>query len=120
MGKKLKRPYFEGHDREDVVLHRTKLIEYLKKNQYRFYQQTPDDDVKWVAPTEDKPITAIFHDESTFYAGDQQSHKWSFGFNSAFYDKNRSRSNKLSYFLCQHPNIGLFELNDEEMEKALI
>ena len=76
--------------------------------------------MKWVGPYERKPITAIFHVGCTFYAGDKQSHKWSFGFNSAFYDKNRSRSNKLSYILCQHQNIGLFELNDEEMEKALI
>jgi hypothetical protein len=114
-----KKTYFIGHEREDVVDHRNKLLRYLIENQSRFYQQTAADEMEWVPPSEDKPITIICHDESTFNAGDQQSHKWSFGFNSAIYDKNRGRSRMLSYFLCQHPFVSLFELSDDEMKDAL-
>jgi hypothetical protein len=114
-----KKPYFIGHEREDVVEHRKKLVDFLTQNRQRFYQQTSADEIQWVPPSEDKPITVICHDESTFSSGDQQSHKWSFGFNSAFYDKNRGRSRMLSYFLCQHPYVSLFELSDEEMSDAL-
>ncbi len=57
------------------------------ENQCRLYQQTASDVEDWVQPSEDKPITIICHDESTLNAGDQQSHKSSFGFNAAFYDK---------------------------------
>ena len=93
-----KRPYFEGHERDDVVHHRTNLISYLKKNQYSFYQQNFKDSINWIPTRGDKPITLICHDESTCNAGNQQSHKWSFGYNSAFFDKNRGRSKMLSYF----------------------
>jgi hypothetical protein len=89
------------------------------ENQCRLSQQTASAVVDWVPPFEDKSITIICHDESTFNAGDQQSHKWTFGFNAAFYDKNRGRSRMLSYFLCQHPFVSLFELSVDEMNDAL-
>ena len=100
------------------------LVGYLKSEGHtvqRLVRRLPvsADEIQWVPPSEDKPITVICHDESTFSSGDQQSHKWSFGFNSAFYDKNRGRSRMLSYFLCQHPYVSLFELSDEEMSEAL-
>jgi hypothetical protein len=82
-----KKPYFIGHEREDVVEHRNKFIRFMIENQCRLYQQTASDVEDWVQPSEDKPITIICHDESTLNAGDQQSHKSSFGFNAAFYDK---------------------------------
>jgi hypothetical protein len=117
--KNRKKLYFIGHERDDVVQHRNKLVDYLIQNKYRFYLQKTADEIQWVPPSEDKPITVICHDESSFNAGDQQSHKWSFGFNSAFYDKNRSKSRMLSYFLFQHPYVSLLELSNDEMNDTL-
>jgi len=115
-----KRPYFEGHEREDVLKEREKLVEFLVENKQRFYQQTYSGDlVEWIEPTEDEPYIILTHDECCVSSGEQQSHKWSFGFNSAFYNKNRGRSKMLSYFLCQHKYSGLFELSSEEWQEAI-
>ena len=46
-----KEPYYIGHERADVVKHRDQLVNFFITNKHRFYQQTSDDDPKWVEPT---------------------------------------------------------------------
>jgi len=116
--KNTKKPYFIGHEREDVVQSRRKLVDFFIKNKHRFYQQSGDDEPEWVEPSEDDPMIILTHDECTSNAGEQQSSKWSFDFNAPFYDKSRGRSRMLSYFLCQHKYCGLFKLSEEEWENA--
>ena len=114
-----KEPYYIGHERADVVKHRDQLVNFFITNKHRFYQQTSDDDPKWVEPTEDDPMIMITHDESTVNASEQQSKKWCYNFNAPFYDKGRGRSRMLSYFLSQHKYSGLFELSEEEWKEAI-
>lgn len=114
-----KRPYFEGHEREDVVSERSKLVKFLTDNKHRFYQQSKDDALEWIEPSEDKSGIIITHDECCVMSGEQQNSRWSFGFNAPFYNKNRGRTQMLSYFLCQHKYCGLFELSDDEWSEAV-
>ena len=58
------------------------------------------------------------HDKCTSHCGEQQSKRWSFEFNSPFYDKGRGRSKMLSYFQFQHKYCSLFELSDDEWKEA--
>ncbi len=82
--KNSKKPYFIGHERDDVVKSREKLVDFFIKNKHRFYQQTGEDDPQWVEPTEDDPFILITHDECTAISGEQQSKKWGFEFNAPF------------------------------------
>ena len=38
-----KKPYFEGHERPDVIEHRNKFVTHFKNHENYFYQQTKDD-----------------------------------------------------------------------------
>ena len=71
--KNTKRPYFEGHERQDVINVRKEVVDYfidLEEHYYRF-----NEDNKWSLPTE-KPCILIFHDESTFRFGEQFHSRW--------------------------------------------
>ena len=50
------RPYFEGHEREDVVIEREKFIDYFYQNKSLYYTVTPGPFFPWVTPirTENK------------------------------------------------------------------
>jgi len=58
------------------------------------------------------------HDKCTSHCGEQQSKRWSFEFNSPFYEKGRGKSKMLSYFQFQHKYCSLFELCDDEWKEA--
>ncbi|CAF1323173.1 unnamed protein product [Rotaria sp. Silwood1] len=45
------RPYFEGHERDDMVKHRTEFINYFLANKDFYYTITDDDTPKWKLPT---------------------------------------------------------------------
>ena len=65
--------YFDGHDREDVVLYRNhflKTMEELDKKSITCYSSTPE-----LAPGE-KPLIRVVHDECSYYANSDQSHFW--------------------------------------------
>ena len=71
------RPYFEGHEREDVVTARLKFIDYFISNQSLYYTSTLEP-AFWKAPIKQedssgrcKKIRIILaHDESTFKSGE--------------------------------------------------
>lgn len=79
-----KRPFFEGHEREDVSKHRKEFIEYFVERKYHYYSL--DDENKWINP-KDKPTILIFHDESTFRSAEQFHSRWLKEGNEPFLNK---------------------------------
>lgn len=69
-----KKPYFEGHERADVVLHREKLCDYFV-NRIEHYSFVTEGDPLWIDPTK-KPCIVLCHDESTFRSGEQSAKRW--------------------------------------------
>ena len=69
-----KKPFFEGHERSDVVEHRKEFISYFLKRKDHFYY-IGNDSLEWKKPIE-KPSILIFHDESTFRSNEQSHSRW--------------------------------------------
>ncbi|CAF5000107.1 unnamed protein product, partial [Rotaria socialis] len=114
-----KRPYFEGHEREDVVEHRIKFLQHYLSRKDSYYLISEDAKPKWQIPTSGTPTILIFHDESTFRSGEVSAKRWVYNDQSPFYSKGRGRSNMLSDFLVMHPSGPFFQLSEAEYEKAL-
>jgi hypothetical protein len=59
------RPYFLGHERDDVVNYRQEFVNYFVNNQSNFYCLSEDPEPKWILPNKDatilicKPLTGI-------------------------------------------------------------
>lgn len=53
------RPYFEGHERIDVVAHRNDFIKYFLDRQSEYYTITHDERPKWVIPSAPRPTILI-------------------------------------------------------------
>ena len=52
------RPYFEGHDRPDVIADREKFIRHFLENRHNYYQVSDGDDTSWVNPLQN-PSTIV-------------------------------------------------------------
>ena len=63
--------YFDGHEREDVILDRQKYLQFMDLADQRCYGS-----LNLLRPGE-KPILRVYHDESTFYTNTQQTFYWS-------------------------------------------
>ncbi|CAM4804120.1 unnamed protein product [Rotaria magnacalcarata] len=105
------RPYFEGHERQDVVQHRTTFLQYFLPKKDSYYLISDDIQSKWQIPTDGTPTILIFHDESTFRSGEVSAKRWLYDNQAPFYSKGRGRSNMLSDFLVMH-NSALGEEQD--------
>ncbi|CAF3013536.1 unnamed protein product [Rotaria sp. Silwood2] len=64
------RPYFEGHERDDVVKHRTEFINYFLAHKDSYYTITDGETPMWKIPTQTPHRILIFHNESTFRNGE--------------------------------------------------
>lgn len=53
------RPFFIGHERQDVVEHRTKLVEYFLGRQHLYYRVTPGEDPQWIIPSCPQPVVLL-------------------------------------------------------------
>jgi hypothetical protein len=116
------RPYFEGHEREDVVIDRKNYVNYFVENKDFFYY--PKYDVvskchEWVKPMRNIKIL-LSHDESTFKSGEIPMYRWIFPDSAPFYNKGRGRSIMMSLFIVQHDMLEIFELNEQEWDLAII
>lgn len=69
-----KKPFFEGHERSDVVQHRKEFISYFLSRQDHYYF-IGNNSLEWKKPIE-KPYILIFHDESTFRSNEQSHSRW--------------------------------------------
>ncbi|CAF4740979.1 unnamed protein product, partial [Rotaria sp. Silwood2] len=94
------RPYFEEHERDDVVEHRTEFINYFLAHKDSYYTITGGETPMWKIPTQTPHRILIFHDESTFRSG-------------------RGRSHMVSDFLVQHPSGPFFQLTENEWKQAV-
>lgn len=113
-----KKTYFEGHEREDVVQERTRLVDYFLNRKDNYYRVDESNPPKWVEPTENPTVT-FFHDETTFKTGEQNSKRWYFNNSAPFISKGRGRSLMVSDFLMAHPSGPFFRLNEEEWKRAI-
>lgn len=136
------RPYFEGHERDDVVKHRNEFINYFLAHKDFYYTITDGETPMWNIPTQNPHRTLIckhnnrnfldiisitvflsclsllVHDESTFRSGEVSPKRWFFRENTPFFSKGRGRSHMVSDFLVQHPSGPFFELCEDEWKQA--
>ncbi|CAF2737794.1 unnamed protein product [Rotaria sp. Silwood2] len=112
------RPYFEGHERADVVIHRNEFISYFLQRKDEYYTISDGDQPKWISPTHN-PRILIFHDESTFKSGEVSAKRWIMEDHTPFFSKGRGRSHMISDFLVQHPSGPFFSLSDAEFHNAV-
>ncbi|CAF3154222.1 unnamed protein product [Rotaria sp. Silwood2] len=136
------RPYFEGHERNDVVEHRNEFINYFLTHKDFYYTITDGDTPMWNMPTQNPPrilickcsnrsffniiaimlflcLPLLVHDESTFRSGEVSSKRWFFKENTPVFSKGRGRSHMVSDFLVEHPNGPFFELSEDEWKQAV-
>lgn len=112
------RPYFEGHEREDVVEARKSFIEHMHEIKDFCYVPKKDDGYSWILPMRKKRIL-ISHDESTFRSGEVSRFRWIFPDKAPFFNKGRGRSIMISLFMVSHHESAIFELNEDEFKEAL-
>jgi hypothetical protein len=117
--KNTNRPYFEGHERDDVKTTRIGFIKYFLDNkEFYFYPFMHFGSLTWNIPLRKKRIL-ISHDESTFRSGEMSAFKWIFPENVPFFNKGRGQSIMLSLFMIQHNSNDIFQLSETEWEKAI-
>ncbi|CAF1687084.1 unnamed protein product, partial [Adineta ricciae] len=114
------RPYFEGHERDDVKAHRQEFITYFLDRKDFYYTITDGEKPTWKLPTQSPPCILLFHDESTFKSGEVSAKRWFFGDEAPFHSKGRGRSNMGSDFIVQHESGPFFTLSPQEYQKAVV
>ena len=107
--------YFEGHEREDVILEREEFMNYFLSRKNNYYMPL---DNMWKAPIE-KPCIIMFHDESTFRCGEQSKKRWLIKGKEPFISKGRGKSLMVSDFIVSHPTAPFFSLSDIEWKKCV-
>ncbi|CAF4443413.1 unnamed protein product, partial [Rotaria magnacalcarata] len=112
------RPYFLGHEREDVVKHRQEFVKYFIEREQHFYTITNDAVPQWRIPTT-APTILLCHDESTYKCGEITAKRWIMPDNAPFYNKGRGRSIMCSDLLVMHPSGPFFSLTEKEYSEAL-
>ncbi|CAF1384088.1 unnamed protein product [Adineta ricciae] len=112
------RPYFEGHERQDVIVHRQEFISYFLRRKNSYYTINDGDQPVWKIPSHN-PSVLIFHDESTFKSGEMSTKRWTVEGKTPFFSKGRGRSYMISDFIIQHPSGPFFSLSDTEYRKAV-
>ncbi|CAF0862631.1 unnamed protein product [Didymodactylos carnosus] len=113
------RPYFEGHERADVVKYREEFISYFLSRKNNYYTLTDDEQPMWNIPTKNPPTILLCHDESTFRSGEVSPKRWIFDEKRPFFSKGHGRSLMISDFIVLHPSGPFFQLNDNEYKKAI-
>ncbi|CAF1112728.1 unnamed protein product, partial [Brachionus calyciflorus] len=113
------RPYFEGHEREDVVIARKKFLQSLLDSKDFYYCPHYENGIlKWMEPVRNKKLF-VSHDESIFRSGEVSSYRWIFLDQAPFFNKGKGRSIMISIFMIQSKTVDLFELDEEEYKEAL-
>ena len=81
-------PYFEGHNRTDVVEDRESFIDYFTKRSDSYYQLSEDKEVQWIKPSSTKRSTILCaHDEVSFRSGEQSAYIYNVPGQTRFYNK---------------------------------
>ena len=89
-----KRPYFEGHERSDVLEYRKRFIDLfdIKNKDFGYVQIKDRNDCKYLQKSliriEDQYKTVLMcHDESTFRMGETPSQRWVWNKDYGFFNK---------------------------------
>ena len=113
------RPYFEGHERADVVAQREEFVSSFLARKKHYYTVKEGDDPSWQSPTAKKPCILICHDESTFRSGEVSAKRWIMENHSPFFNKGKGRSFMVSDFLVSHVTGPFLTLSDSEFAAAV-
>ena len=62
----------------------------------------------------------VSHDESIFRSGEVSAFRWIFPDQAPFFKKGKGRSIMISIFMVQSDTSDLFELDEDEYQKALL
>ena len=110
-------PYFEGHERADVVKKRKEFCEYFSqfKDQYFYPFYDQNNNLTWNSPLRRIRIL-LSHDESTYKSGEVSMFRWLFPNMAQFFNKGRGRSIMVSQF---HNTTDIFKLSESEWERAV-
>lgn len=107
--------YFDGHEREDVVLYRYQFLQQwaeLRKRMATYEGENLDQIILPVLPHGVLEIIPITHDESIFYANDDVTKAWGPADENRIRRKSQGLSIHVSDFLCE--SIGRLQLSEEE------
>ena len=136
--KNSQRPYFQGHERADVIEHRSKFTSYFINRLDHYYTVSSGDQPTWCHPSK-KPCVVLCesieftrrcsinminsnqsldHDESTFRSGEVSARRWIFGSEAPFFNKGRGQSHMISDFIVAHPTGPFFCLSKTEFDCA--
>ena len=117
--KNTNRPYFQGHERADVVIKRKEFVDYFLTNKDLYYYPMIDSEnnLDWNIPTR-QPKIALSHDESTFRSGEVSSERWFFPGSEPFFNKGRGRSIMVSSFIAMDSSTDIFTLSPKEWDAA--
>ena len=116
------RPFFNGHERDDVVEYRKNFVDYFAENKNNYFiSEKKDKNVyNWITKTEGSQRRIIIaHDESTIRSGDVTSFKWLHEKFSPMFNKGRGVSRMISEFIVAHPDLTCFELTEDEWNEAI-
>ncbi|CAF3044979.1 unnamed protein product [Rotaria socialis] len=112
------RPYFLGHEREDVVKNRQEFVKYFIEREQHFYTITNDAVPQWRISTT-APTSLLCHDESTYKCGEITVKRWIMPHNAPFYNKDRGRSIMCSDLLVMHPSGPFFSWTEKDASAAI-
>lgn len=112
-----KHPYWEGHERADVVEKRTEFINYFIERSHHYYIPDELTHPKWINPTE-KPCILMFHDESTFRSGEIPKNILQRKGFEKFTSKGLGKSIMVSDFIVSGKEC-FFHLSPEEWSNAV-
>ncbi|CAF1017857.1 unnamed protein product [Didymodactylos carnosus] len=113
------RPYFIGHERQDVIEHRGRIIDYFLAREKMYYRLTDDDQPEWIKPTSPNPVILITRDESSFRSGEISNKRWIVGDTAPFHIKGRGKTLMISDFMVAHDSGPFFRLSDQEYADAV-
>ena len=112
--------YIDGHEREDVVRHRTKLLKILHDlhASHRPLPRCSDDPtrVRLEEDEEKKELLIIYHDESIFNTNEGQTWMWGESERPAILPKTKGSGIMVSDFVEEHG--GFLKLLPDELERA--
>ena len=132
------RPYWEDHERVDVVEARRLFVQRFLSNKDNYYLVSEGEDLQWLAP-KSKPtillcmhlirlqfslltfvISCLVHEESCFRSGETAAKRWIFSEGTKpFFNKGRGKLVMISEFLVSHPDNHFFKLSHEEWKAAV-
>ena len=109
--------YFDGHEREDVVIYRKEFLKIMKEleQQMARYEGEEMEVIPPVLKPDERELILVTHDECIFYANDGKKRIWVDDGEMPLRKKGNGRSIMVSEFLSEA--CGRLKLSEEEIER---